>query len=726
MTSDSGLAGRLFGRYRLESEISKGGMGRVYLAKLEGAHGFQKLVAVKVIHPHLAGDRHMLSMFLDEARVASLINHVNVCAVQDFGAQEGVPYLVMEHLDGASLADVLKSSSALTPQLAARIVAEAARGLHAAHELRGEDGKSLNVVHRDVSPQNLFLLREGAVKVLDFGIARMKGRLAQTQATELKGKIAYMAPEQISRTNVDRRADLWALGVVLWESTLGRRLFEGENFLHKIDRVLEAPIPRPRDFDRSFPQSLEDIVMGALERDVERRPASAAAFADDLERYLYSTGTPCGAAQVAAFMKECLADEEGPEEDREPSLSAVSGLQSGFGRTMSIEAEEPDPEPGRALPVEEGTDPHALPSATTPDLGMAQTLPAEGGPAPFVPRDQEDSDADPAETLPVEGGPPPFLVPGPEASEAGMGETLPVEGGPVPFVPAYSEASERGLGKTLPADGLSPRAQPTTPGIFAGESSGEPRSHQVSAGAVGARDGTTSRRRDIFSVGERGGAEASRFSSQRDDDEARAPSTGLKIAAVVSVVLALLACSTVVVLVVVRQRGERASRPEPHTAGLIRAEEADAEFLVTSTDVPGVPVEERLDVMDAAPSLGAPLDPGDTSAGDVADDISADTLMHPPVQRAKARTPIKRHSVRPSSPPRNSTETGHGTLNLLVIPPSDVFFQGRSIGRTPLVRQRLPAGRHVLRIRPTDGRPPRSLPVVIRAGQTTKRTLRLN
>jgi len=340
--------GTLLGRYRLVGSAGSGGMARVFIARLEGAHGFEKLVAIKVIHPHLANSKHLLSMFLDESRVASLIQHTNVCSVNDFGVEDGVPYLVMELLKGAALSEVLGFGGPklrpLSHALSARIVADAARGLHAAHELRGEDGTLLSVVHRDVSPHNVFVLDEGAIKVLDFGIARMKGRLAETRATELKGKLGYMAPEQITGRDVDLRVDVWALGVTLWEATCGKRLFTSKSLDEGVRNVTLGEIPRPGSLDPAFPRTLERIILGALERDRERRTPTAAALADALEGYLYETGKPFGAAQVACHMRDLFEGdslEERPTQVVPPAAKArdrsspvLTGV--GFDATASV------------------------------------------------------------------------------------------------------------------------------------------------------------------------------------------------------------------------------------------------------------------------------------------------------------------------------------------------------------------------------------------------------
>lgn len=326
------------GRYSLRRELASGGMATVYLASLTGPHGFEKVVAVKRIHPHLKKDRRFVEMFLDEARVAALIHHPNVCAVADFGEEDGTPYLVMEYLQGESLSSVLRAArtgGGVPFWLAARIVHDAARGLHAAHELRGPDGHPLGVVHRDVSPQNIFVLYDGITKVVDFGVARARGRLTVTGTNEVKGKLPYMSPEQYDGENVDRRTDVWALGVVLWETTVGRRLFRADNDGATIARVLHKPVPRPSEVRADYPPELEAIVMRCLERDVTVRYPSAEALAEDLEAFMYSLGKPAGASQVKRWMHDHFASHIERGEALLRGESAEESLDEQSGTTLS-------------------------------------------------------------------------------------------------------------------------------------------------------------------------------------------------------------------------------------------------------------------------------------------------------------------------------------------------------------------------------------------------------
>lgn len=272
------------GRYVLRFALASGGMATVYLAVAKGASGFGRVVAVKRIHPHLEDESAFVEMFLDEARIASRIRHPNVCSVEDFGQSDGSYYMTMEYLVGESLSHVAKQLGTMPPAIAARIVADACEGLHAAHELEGDDGEPLGVVHRDVSPQNLFVGYDGIVKVVDFGIAKANRRVHQTATGMVKGKFAYMPIEQLRGECVDRRADVWALGVVLWELVAGQKLFRRRNESETIMAVQRRVIPELAALRPGTPEGLDEIVRRALSEDPADRFPTARAMGLALSR----------------------------------------------------------------------------------------------------------------------------------------------------------------------------------------------------------------------------------------------------------------------------------------------------------------------------------------------------------------------------------------------------------------------------------------------------------
>jgi serine/threonine-protein kinase len=300
------------GRYQLCFELASGGMASVYLARAEGAPGFEKLVALKRIHPHLADEKDYVEMFLDEARIASRITHANVCSVFDFGEAEGEYFIAMEYLVGEPLSRVQRRvvanadqrASALLPARMARVIAQACEGLHAAHELRDADGESLHVVHRDVSAENLFVTYDGATQVVDFGIAHARQRVHHTEAGQVKGTFPYMAPEQMTAAVVDRRVDVWALGAVLWELLTLRTLFLRDTDVNTMYAVLSGEIRPPSDYRSDVPPELDEIVLKALQRSPHERWQSAREMGRALRRFLAKQDDLVGPAEIADWMEE--------------------------------------------------------------------------------------------------------------------------------------------------------------------------------------------------------------------------------------------------------------------------------------------------------------------------------------------------------------------------------------------------------------------------------------
>ena len=307
---------RKLGKYRLASKLASGGMATVWLASQAGPGGFEKVVALKRIHPHLASERDFVEMFLDEARIASKISHANVCGVHEFGEAGGTYYITMEYLVGEPLSRIARvlrkdraaSSNPRLPAMVARIVADACEGLHAAHELRDNHGELLQVVHRDVSPANLFLTFDGCVKVVDFGIASATNRVHQTTTGQVKGKFAYMSPEQAKGKRVDRRADVWALGVVLYELLTQQRLFQRDNPVATLSALLGDPIAAPSTVRPDIPPELDAIVVRALSRELDQRYATARELGRDLVRFVGLTGDPVGTADLADWMEGLFPD----------------------------------------------------------------------------------------------------------------------------------------------------------------------------------------------------------------------------------------------------------------------------------------------------------------------------------------------------------------------------------------------------------------------------------
>jgi serine/threonine protein kinase len=285
--------GAEFGRYRLLQRIGAGGMAEIFRAVARGAQGFERTVAIKRIRPEVVEHTDMGRLFADEARVSALLDHPNIVQVYDFGAVDGTYYITMEYLKGRNLEQVLSAlrlrNQRLAPSLAVLIARDVARGLAYAHGLTDERGQWLSIVHRDVSPANVMLSQLGAVKLLDFGIARITSemRLAVTRGRALRGKCPYLAPEQINNEAVvDGRADIFALGAVLWEMLTGRRLFCGSSDFEVLASVLTREIVRPSTLVPGLPHQIDDIVLAALERSPGKRFPSAEALADALDELM--------------------------------------------------------------------------------------------------------------------------------------------------------------------------------------------------------------------------------------------------------------------------------------------------------------------------------------------------------------------------------------------------------------------------------------------------------
>jgi serine/threonine-protein kinase len=292
-------------------------MATVYLGIQRGAHGFEKLVAIKRLLPRFCRDPEYIAMLADEASVSSIASHPCIRDIFDLRtAEDGTPYLVMEFLAGEPLSRVCVAMRGRTSLLAttrhhrvvSRIVASCCQGIHAAHELSDRQ-VPLDLVHRDLTPQNLFALHDGSVRVTDFGIMRARVRRQRPSGeTVLKGKVAYMSPEYLARKPYDRRSDVWTLGVVLWELLTGVRLFLKESQEDTITAVLKESILPPSAFSRSVDRRLDDVLAKALTRNVDQRYATADEMAQDLEAYLGCNGGTVEPSHVSGWLREILPD----------------------------------------------------------------------------------------------------------------------------------------------------------------------------------------------------------------------------------------------------------------------------------------------------------------------------------------------------------------------------------------------------------------------------------
>lgn len=266
-----------FGRYETVRPIARGGMAEVYLATLRGEGGFARPVAIKQILPHLVTQPGFEEMLLDEARLVACIQSPYVVSTIDLGrTSDGMPFIVMDFVDGLTLRQMIARTGGRIPVAsAARVLEHVAQGLHEAHEARDLEGRHLEIVHRDVSPQNIMVGVDGRARVLDFGIARALHRISETRTGEMKGKLSYFSPEQAEGERVDRRTDVFGWGVVAWEALTGRQLFPATDMVALVEKLLFAPIVSPADHNREVPAALAAVVLRALEREPSARYATA-------------------------------------------------------------------------------------------------------------------------------------------------------------------------------------------------------------------------------------------------------------------------------------------------------------------------------------------------------------------------------------------------------------------------------------------------------------------
>lgn len=303
------------GRYTLIAVIGRGGMGGVYLGVGSGVGGFRKLVVIKKIHAHLAEDHRFVTMFMDEARLAARMNHPNLVQTFEVGRDEQkIPFMAMEYMEGKSFSDVVKAAlrakRRLSTELVVNVMYHCLAGLHYAHELRGYDDSPLNIVHRDISPSNLFVTKEGVPKVLDFGIAKAEDSETTTRAGEIKGKYAYMSPEQAMGGELDRRSDLWSIGVSMFAALTGRHMFRAKSDVETIERVLTYPIEKRLDEERQLLDGrLRPIIAKCLDRDIDKRYSTAREIQEDLERLAREEKFSLAANDLAKHLNEGFGEE---------------------------------------------------------------------------------------------------------------------------------------------------------------------------------------------------------------------------------------------------------------------------------------------------------------------------------------------------------------------------------------------------------------------------------
>src|SRR5687767_9558280 len=288
-------------------------MAEVFRAKAYGVEGFERLVAVKKILPNIAEDNEFITMFVDEAKIASQLTNAHIAQIYELGEVDGSYFIALEHIHGRDLRAIFErcrqTGAPMPVAQACWIIMKMCEGLDYAHSKRDAQGRDLNLVHRDVSPQNILVSFEGEIKIIDFGIAKAAGKVGKTQAGILKGKFGYMSPEQVRGLPIDRRSDIFSAGIVLYELLTNERLFVGESDFSTLEKVRNVEILPPSTYNRKIPDELERIVLKALAKDVEDRYQNAIDLHDELQAFVYTAGEFYSRKDLAGWMKRTFAKE---------------------------------------------------------------------------------------------------------------------------------------------------------------------------------------------------------------------------------------------------------------------------------------------------------------------------------------------------------------------------------------------------------------------------------
>jgi serine/threonine-protein kinase len=372
---DSLAGSRTVGRYVIYGEIAQGGMATVHLGRLRGAAGFTRIVAIKKLHAQFAKDPEFVRMFTDEARLAARVRHPNVVPTLDVVSQDGELFLVMEYVHGETLARLIvhsrRAGSRVPPAVACSILCGALHGLHAAHEAVSAQGEPLNIVHRDVSPQNILVGTDGIARVLDFGIAKAAGRMHQTEAGVVKGKMGYMSPEQLYGERLDRRTDTYAAGVVLWESLVCDRLFAGPGDEPALAKMLSTEVQPPSRRVPGVSPALDTVVLRAVDRDRGRRFATALEMALALER----ATQPATPSEVGAWVLACAGEAIAPRARLIASLEKQA--EESEAMDSSLGANAIDGQPAYAPPPAAASAP--APAIAEPVTALSPAASASAG-----------------------------------------------------------------------------------------------------------------------------------------------------------------------------------------------------------------------------------------------------------------------------------------------------------------------------------------------------------
>lgn len=387
-----------FGKYLLLERVNVGGMAEVFKAKAFGVEGFERMVAVKRILPNIAEDAEFITMFIDEAKISVQLNHGNIAQVFDLGRHGDSYYIAMEYIAGRDLRALFDRARTrgepLPIPMACYVVMKMCEGLDYAHNKRDSQGREMHLIHRDVSPQNILVSYDGEVKLIDFGIAKAANKASQTQAGIVKGKFGYMSPEQVQGLPIDRRSDVFAAGIVLYELLTSERLFVGDSDFSTIEKIRNAVVTPPTRFNARIPAELERIVLRALSKDLDHRYQTAMDLHDDLQAFMYQSGSFFARKDLSAFMRKAFAEEITKETQRDEVYRKLD-LQEVDAGTLAIEEEPPAPRGGMSVqqPPNQPPSPGArgpLPPPAAPKAAVPQPAPAPAAAKPDLDWDEDE------------------------------------------------------------------------------------------------------------------------------------------------------------------------------------------------------------------------------------------------------------------------------------------------------------------------------------------------
>jgi len=374
-----------FGKYTLLDRINVGGMAEVFKAKTYGVEGFERIVAVKRILPSIAEDQDFIEMFIEEAKLAVQLTHANIAQIFDLGKVADAFFIALEFVHGRDLRAIFdrarKRGEPLPIPLACYSVMKVCEGLDYAHNKKDATGRELQLIHRDVSPQNVLVSYDGEVKLIDFGIAKAASRAGKTQAGILKGKFGYMSPEQVRGLPLDRRSDVFSVGIVLYELLTGERLFVGESDFSTIEKVRNVELMPPSTYNPRIPEELEAISLKALAKDVEDRYATAMELHDDLQSFMYTSGNFFQRKDLAGYMKKAFADEIAKEAQKDQASSKIEAKASPTLGMFDLEVEEVQAPAQEVRRSAGGPPPPPPPPPPRPSQAPRTTIPS-AAPAP--------------------------------------------------------------------------------------------------------------------------------------------------------------------------------------------------------------------------------------------------------------------------------------------------------------------------------------------------------